>query len=397
MKTILSTVIQFVVCFALNAQNLTYIDMAQAKFENKNAEEIFKDFEIVPLETHKNGLLIPRASYYLTDKYIIGMNFLRNAYLFDRKTGAFIREISSYGRGPDEYEGLLYNQYGFDEENNILFAGVGNDKTWKCINIETNKVESIVHKPLPEKNNNENFSAYAPRLLKDSIYISFCNNTTGKNKTKLIVYGKNGTLIKKYPNHLEYNPGNSRDRPFYYGIFYSYNGLTYFKEMNYNDTVFSVNEKAMSPHIVFKLGNKQPSYYHQRNEAYNKGKYFINFVYESKSFILFNFSYSAETMEVLGSTVLKRGFTHTAYYDKKRKQVFISSTPDLKESGGYNISGIPVRFYPMVINKNKEMLAKIDPAELIEYKDKIEAKYKDIFKNVQEDDNPVVIIAKLKE
>ncbi|MDR3093975.1 MAG: hypothetical protein LBU62_04955, partial [Bacteroidales bacterium] len=185
--------------------------------------------------------------------------------------------------------------------------------------------------------------------------------------------------------------------PFYHGIFYAYNGVTYFKEMNYNDTVFSINEKAMSPHFVFKLGNKQPSYYHQRNDDYNKGKYFINFVYESKSFILFNFSYSTETVEVLGSRVLKKGSIHTGYYDKKKKQVFISSTPDLKKTGGYNINGIPVSFYPVLINKNKEMIAQIDPAELIEYKDKIGSKYKEVFKNVQEDDNPIVIIAKLKE
>ena len=75
---VLSTIIQFVMFFALNAQSLTCIDMTQAKFENKNAEEIFKDFEIVPLETHKNGLLLPRASYYLTDRYIIGVNFPKN-------------------------------------------------------------------------------------------------------------------------------------------------------------------------------------------------------------------------------------------------------------------------------------------------------------------------------
>ena len=399
MKITLSTIILFVIFFApnaSNAQNLTYVDIAQAKFEKKNAEEIFKDFEVIPLETHKKALLIAKsATYYLTDKYIIGMNFLGPAYLFDRKTGAFIREISSQGRGPDEYTGLLYHRYGFDEENNILFAeDAGSSKSWKCINIITNRVESNIKKPLSE-DNSENFSIYAPWFIKDDIYVSFWNNRTGKDKTRLIVYDKKGTLIKKYPNYLEYNADGMRSYPFSPGIFYYYNGLTYFKEMSYNDTVFSVNERNMHPHIIFKLGDKQPSYYHRNNVDYNKGKYFINFVCESNSTILFNFFCYTETVEFSGSERYKNESFLTGYYDKKSKQVFVSSTPDFKDSG-YTVSGIPVRFHPMYINKNNEMITKIDPEELVKHKDQIGSKYKNLFKDIQEDDNPIVVIAKLK-
>ena len=121
MKIISVAIISFVVFFSLNAQDLTYIDITQAKFEIKNAEEIFEDFQIVPLETHPEGLLkFETADFYLTDRYIIGMHTFGPACLFDRKTGAFIREISSRGRGPDEYAAILYGKYGFDEENNIL-------------------------------------------------------------------------------------------------------------------------------------------------------------------------------------------------------------------------------------------------------------------------------------
>ena len=392
----------FVVLLALNAQNLASIDLTRAKFGIINADEIFEKFEFIPLETHKKGLLkVNEATFYLTEKYIIGMNFLGPAYLFERKTGAFIREISSRGRGPDEYTGWLSNQYGFDETNNILFADVGSDsKPWKCINIETNKVESIINKPLSE-NNNEIFPAYVPWLIKDNVYVSFCNNLTGKDNIKLIVYNKEGTLIKIYPNHLEYKKLNARVYPSFYGIFYYYNGLTYFKEYNYNDTIYCVNEKNLTPHIIFNLGDKQPSYYHQENIDHSKGKYLIKFVCESNKIIMFNFvynSYDAETIEFLGSKTLRKGQIpnlHTGYYDKKSKQVFISSAPNFKTSG-YTISGIPISIHPISINKNNEMIAKIDPADLLEHEDKIGSKYKHIFKNIQEEDNPVVVIAKVK-
>ena len=397
MKVLSYTIVSFALFSALNAQNITFIDLTQAKFGEISANRIFEDIKYIPLETHQDGLLnIMSATYYLTDKYIIAMNFLGGAYLFDRETGKFIREVSSFGQGPDEYAGPLYNRYGFDEKNNILFAGGTYEKSWKCINIETNKVESILSKPLPD-NNSENFSAVAPWLLKDNIYISFCNNRTGKDKVRLIIYDKKGTVIKKYPNYLEYDNSGITSMPANNGIFYYYNGLTYFKEWNYNDTVYRVDENKMAPHIIFQLGNKQPSYYHQNNAESNKGKYLMNFVFESDSFVLFNFSYYTETIRISNVTQDPRNYVsiHSGYYDKKSKQVFISSSPDFKKSG-YAAIGLPVSFYPISLNKNKEMIAYINPEELMKYNDKIEPQYKHLFQNIREDDNPIVIIAKLK-
>lgn len=43
------------------------------------------------------------------------------------------------------------------------------------------------------------------------------------------------------------------------------------------------------------------------------------------------------------------------------------------------------------------MIAYIDPEELIKYKNQLSPKYKQLFKDIQEDDNPIVIIAKLKD
>jgi hypothetical protein len=152
----------------------------------------------------------------------------------------------------------------------------------------------------------------------------------------------------------------------------------------------------MSPHIIFRLGDKQPSYYHQYDADYNSGKYMINFVYESDLYVLFSFLYYTETVRIGNIKDGKNASVHTGYYDKESQQVYISSAPDL-EKPGYVITGIPVRFNPISINKNKKMIARIDPAELIKYKDRIASKYKHLFQNIQEDDNPIVIIAKLKD
>jgi len=398
MRVLQIAISSFFLFFALNAQNITNVDLTQAKFGIIPASTIFEDIKYIPLETHEDGLLnIKFASYYLTDNYIIAMNFCGPAYLFDRETGKFIREVSSFGQGPNEYSGPLYNHYGFDEKNNILFEGGTYAKSWKCINIESNKVESIIKKPL-DIENNVILSAEAPWLIKDTIYISFCNNRTGKDKIRLIVYDKEGTVLKTHPNYLEYKDANRNRMPGYPGIFYYNNELTYFKECYYNDTVFLVDKKNMTPHIIFNLGNKQPSYYHQQDIEFNKGKYRIDFVSESNSFIVFNFTYYAETVRypAAGVTVAKNLTFHSGYYDKRSKQTFISSTFDFKQSG-YSATGLPVSFYPAAINKNKEMIARIDPAELMKYKDRIDTRYKSLFQNIQEDDNPIIVVGKLKD
>lgn len=394
MRILATIFIPFLILLSSNAQKITSIDLENAKFQELNINKICTDIRIVPLETHKDALLnIRNATYYLTDKYIIAISFLQGAYLFNRETGAFLREISSIGQGPDQYTGYVFNRCGFDEINKVLFASIGANqaKEWKCINIETNKMLSNLKKPLP-KNGDAPFTAYAPWFISNDTYISFCNNKNGKDKTKLVVYTKGGNIIKKYPNHLEYKKIMS-SAPANNGIFYYYNNNTYFKEWHYNDTVFRIDRNSITPHLIFKSGNKQPSYYHQDNPDYNKKKYLINFVYESNLFVLFNFTYITSKNNKSSSI---NECTHTGYYDKKSKQTYIISRTDFLKSG-YSVTGLPLNINPISINRNKEIIAQINPEELLKCKDKISPKYKYLLNDLYEEDNPIVIIAKLKD
>ena len=154
MKMLIFTILHYVLIAAINAQSITYIDLTKAKFGDIPANRIFEEIEIVPLETHPDALLnVDHPNYYLTDKYIIAMTSIRKvfsvgvAYLFDRKTGSFIRQVSAIGQGPDEYLFSPYNEYGFDENNSILYVTDNlMGELCKGINIDTNKTALIVKK-----------------------------------------------------------------------------------------------------------------------------------------------------------------------------------------------------------------------------------------------------------
>ncbi|MDR2146834.1 MAG: 6-bladed beta-propeller [Tannerella sp.] len=417
MKKLFYINLLFIIFRISGAQDTIYVDLENPTYEEIPASRIFEKIEYIPLETPqderlKKDVVIMNdeikveslkithlkkglTKFHVTDRYIVALASF-DAYLFDR-TGRFVRQISSQGKGPDEYG---FRTVGFDGETNMVYAEDGGSNILKCINIETNKVESIVKKPIRIKSNKEavtkisfskkedNFYAIsAPWRIKENRYIGFNNNTTGKDATKLIVFDKDGNIIKAFRNYLEYED-ITLEIPMQNGIFYIYDQKTYFKEFLYNDTVFQVDEKNATPHIVFRLGDKQPSYSYREDEEYNRGKIFITYVYENSLYVVFNYF-------IYNEFSFRPDVVHTGYYDKKNRKTHVSLNPDHKS--GYKLDGIPARFYPTNHNGLGELTGEIFPEELTKHKDEISAENQDLFMNLRENDNPIVIVGKLKD
>lgn len=109
--------------FPLLGQKIINIAFAKAKYEKVNINKLFDQIVYVQLDIASKSLMRNiNATYYLSDKYIKAVNFFRRAYWVDRKSGKFIREVSRFGPGPNEYSFRMINYYGFDEINEILFA-----------------------------------------------------------------------------------------------------------------------------------------------------------------------------------------------------------------------------------------------------------------------------------
>jgi len=149
------------------------IDLTTATHKPILYSDVFEEVEYVKLETTPECLIESGMSHiYLTDKYIIFFYIKQqNAYLFDRKTGRFIKQIGRRGQGPNEYNGFVVPI--FDENESMLyFEREKEGKEWIGYHIETDN-SSIIKQPVTFKRslsgNNIVFSSIKNFIKIDSI------------------------------------------------------------------------------------------------------------------------------------------------------------------------------------------------------------------------------------
>lgn len=376
--------------------NELVINVANAVEGEIRMSQLFEnDIEYVRLETTKDCLLV-QASIYVTKQYIIAVNMSSvtgGAYLFDRKTGKFIKEISSRGPGPDEYSFMSLSSNAFNEKYNILFFD--DLKQWKGFDIETNKLVIKVKNPafkrkyaIEKKYRNINNI----HILEENVFAGYTNNVTGKCPYKLVLFDREGEIIKEFPNYIFYEK-MGMDEPFNEGIFYRYNNSLYFKE-EYNDTIFKVTKKELYPHIILDLGSKakQPPNGELKinsiSIAKGSGGWSVSSVKETNKCVFFSGHIDREAND-------NRDSFFFGYYDKIKNKTYLTNKKIIND-----IDGFP-DIIPQKLNFDGEFSYALNPEVLINYSEnnninKIQYKIDDFF-NIREDDNPIVVIAKLKD
>jgi len=372
----------------LFAQNDCYeIDLTKAKQENIKMSSVFDKIEYIPLETTPDCLLKPRTRFYVTDKYIVAINVFDKTFLFDRKTGRFIHEIGREGQGPDEYKGFMLHFNPLDEKNEIIYAY---DVTqYKGYDLKTGRLKTIVKVPLSKPE----LTVASLWSLGDGRYITTIPNYTGHEDIGLKVFDKNGHVSETYPNTLFYDPTHFKrdERPDAgFTLFYNLKGRLYMSPTFLRDTVYLVANQRLIPHFVISVGNKPFGKSEEKNSINNKK--ILHLVRETDRFVFFTYGIGHYALEL-----------YSGYYDKSTQKTYISSEQKHDENYGFfnDIDGFP-SFTPLHINERQEVIGRIIPADIYEYVkhnelSSLSPRAKDLIKDMQEDDNPIVIIAQPKK
>jgi hypothetical protein len=366
------SVLLFLVSYPIISQTIPVIplDNAYEKQLPISTSDFIKSITYVPLETTFDCLIGERPGINVTDKYIIVTN-LKKCLLFDRKTGKFIHDIGRYGRGPGEYQST---RGFFNESTSKLYFQGWNGALIKYA-LEGKETQSI---PIPDFQDNfttpfvpENFDYVDDNAIACNIF-----NLNGTEKTLIMIFDEKGKDIGRIPNRNVTKKHNITLTTGELKFAHNKDNLLYYQD--YNDTVFSVTVNKSKPYLILKRGRYMPVKGNYTTEAINIMDYF-----ESQKFIFFNFF------------VLRKSYI--ALYDKSNSKIKVTEST----SGTINNTDAFLPFKPSAIFK-EELIGIIQCTELMSWfeknpglKEKLAPELK-AFSSKQPTDNPVIVIAKLK-
>lgn len=370
--------------FSSQAQNNLFILDLKGKKVDVSLNDLFDKIEYVPLETTSKCLLKPGAYYYVTDKYIVAMNAFWQTYLFNRKTGKFIRELDREGGGPDEYRRWIVYLNGLNEKQNIIYAD--DIEKWKGYDIETGEMSDFIVKPSIGK---DIISIFSPWSIGPNQYIGSVSYDFLQRGYRIVVFDKEGVVSKIYKqeNILGEDVLVSDDG---LTIFYNYKGQLYFSRTGFNAMTYEVGEKQLLPHIIFQTGNKYISSLQSDGLPSSTVSDQINLLWigESDRFVFFKYA--------KGHSVLT---TYSCAFDKKNKKLYVPQNKKVCESHyGYmnDVDGL-TSVILRGMNEKGEVYGVLDIQALNDYVELngekgMSERGKRIVSNLMEDDNPIVVI-----
>ncbi|WP_323755229.1 6-bladed beta-propeller [Roseivirga sp.] len=376
---------------------LTTINLVEA-YNNSapiNLSDFASDIEYIPLETSEETFYRwVRLNSTLGDSIIL-MKSSDRISLFDRKTGAYLRDIGHKGDDPEGFTDAR-TELGVNAKNKTVYAkGKRFDLYEYSLNegLLVNTIPGPKIEALEATLNSGSFTdvsfitSYG--IIKDGLIAGYFMNMKGDEPYKLVVYDINGEILKFHPNYLSYEKQGISIRV-EYTDFHNYDNGLFFKE-NFNDTVFNVGVDTLKPVLLYELGEYSPPYAEQESMSIEQRKeyMFVRNTLQNSSFIFYNLGFKG--MEAYG------------YYNRKTKEAFLSDPSTSNSKTGYtNDIDNFVPFYPTSINEEGEMMGVIMAEEVYEWfqnnPDKIASLPTNLqaLQNIEPEDNPVVMIAKLK-
>ena len=285
-----------------------------------NLSSVTNSVEYIKLES--SGKCMVNDPYLIAarDSILILIEY-QKIMVFSRATGAFKYEISHFGRGPSEYKTTVTN--GYDELNNMVY--VESFVRDNVMGFSTDgSLQIIFKKPASNLGVVEGKEYYTRSFwpFGESQFIAYSENFSGIDSVKLLRFDTTARILNYYKNYnsfdkSKYNGGTRENDD---GWFFNYQDSVRFFEM-YTDTIYTVQERKISPRYYLKMGELSPPYYLR---AVSVGLEFEHFNY-------FNIREIFESTRFLFFTLRLNNYRHLCFYDKKTKDTKVCDIANGKE------------------------------------------------------------------
>ena len=336
--------------------------------------------QYIPLETNDDCIIDVIRNFYLTDKQII-ITSGKECWVFDRNNGKFLNKIGSYGQGPNEHLG--FRATAWDKNKQLLYIISNYGGHLLCYNLKGEVVNRI-----------SRFNQHQMRnmsLLDSDTYIGNIGNDTGEEEKRLIVGSFLNDSIHIVPN-FSFFTVEQPDPSAFLAVsdnsevqFYQFDNTLCLKEL-FIDTIFEIRKPYdLIPKYVFDMKDlKFPQDLRGKIVGFGRNK--PNYIFHDKSY---------ETKDYLFSLFIYNNMM-TAGILNKNDYSYLVADRQKEDTDFFGLQndvygGIP--FWPKYISDEGEMVTWHNAYKLIEY---IEENKIDIatLSDLNEDDNPVIIIAK---
>lgn len=370
------------VCFGQTLLKIDIESILDKKHFSNSGVDYIEEIEFIPLQTAESCLIGVNADFSLTNNYII-VRDENSCFLFNRKTGKFEKKIGNKGRGPGEYRSTMgFIHY---EEKMIYFSGNGGELLQYNFSGDFIKKVSI-----PGVNNGFTSPSLPSKYTYTKNFIvSYFGNMVGTEEKLLSISDHDGNVVKLFPNKNRVELKSNIAINLHESQFYHMGNELYFKE-DYSDIVYNVSTTGLRPYMILHLGKYQPFYeskWYTNNEIKKLGNELIGLrhLIESKNFVFFEFYFNKKYYQ--------------AVFNKNNKKLSIEE----KHEGFQLYEYGSCSFYPISNILNGYVLGFVDAYKIVEWykhlSDKAEYKSEHLqkLKQVKVNDNPVLMLVKLKE
>lgn len=340
------------------------------------------DIQYIPLETSELSV-IPRIQKIIRSKnYFLTQSF--NDINMFRYDGSFETKIGIIGRGPNEY--TVAHDVDINPKNETIYLIDGWQQ--KCL-VYSKSGEFIRTFKYPLR------AAVNFRFTEDGILCYNLNNM-GDIETSFNLIDTTGQMIKSFPNKYSWIRKSPTLGFQYENIFYRYNDMLIKKEV-YCDTLYVYNDKDFTPYSVIDVGDRRISpIVRTESDAKSIMQNYINpmNLFEFGDYIYYEFGVTLNDKPEGLSFIGSKDGNFRVLFDPEKDLI-----NDL--DGGPNI-------WPKTIWDDKTIVSWIEAIQLKtlvtsetfkNYKPKDAKKKQELeslAENLEETDNPVLILVKFK-
>jgi len=357
--------------------------------------EFANDVNIIPLDNTKDALLGKIENIELTKDYIFVMCWKQPILQFSR-AGKFIRYIGRIGKGPDEYIACL--KMSIDENNERVYLQTADQATMMVFNFEGKYLRTFEYPALRR---------YLNFWSRDSLFVSYMEPMMGKEPNVFMEHDEKGDTLQAIANYIFFPPSEV-----------AYN-LSDFKGQNcsyrfenklhlkgcYNDTVYSYDEnnQIVPKYFIDLKEHKLPAdliYERKKTPPMPADLCWVG-AYETNQYIFIPYGYHFDPNK---PKTKNENLGYVLYNKQTKEGVAVKET---KQGGFINdITGGP-DFRPVYTNDSTAVMlvSALDMKQYFEsdaFKNQEvkfperKKKLEELSKTIKEDDNTILVVAKVK-